>query len=1010
MRLPKLSIFSFFLLLLGVCSCTHTNQALQPKQAYLDINSRFNAYYNVNEKLVNVFKMSEQSHKDNFDSVISVYHYSDPKEFGSYTGDLDDVVKRSTLAIQLYGASNYSDDHFLMIGQADYLKGDYDKASNSFKYITTEYKDGVDYVRVMKGLGKRVKKYARAKKRKVQQQVKTVMKPDGTKSLERVDIRPSKKFFMHTPARSEALIWLIKTYTRQKKFEQASSVVTYTRGDNLFYKNFDAQLDLAEADLRVTSKDYSGAIKPLESYLEAKKIRKRKKLKVRPLFALAQCYEAIGNASKAVDNYKLVLKSHPNYDMEFYAKIKMAKLGRGASGGNASIRSLLAKMARDGKYKDYWDQVYYELAMISLDEKNRKEARKFFHQSVDNSFGNDNQKALAYLQLAEMDYEEAVYDSAKFYYDSTLTFLAKSHPRYDELSLKNKMLDNLLKQLAIIYEEDSLQRLAALPESERLKVVKAAIAKKEKEEEEKKDKEEASGQGSNPQNPAMPGNAPDNNKPGSAAGPGLSWYFYNTTARAAGYNDFMKRWGRRKLEENWRRKNKTSNTTDEEPAAKDTVTAAVDNVSTETANTDEDKMLAGIPSTPQKLEASVDKISDAYYTAGTIYKDGLENYPKAIGMFETLNEKYPKNKLLLESLYNLYLIALRQNDKDRAELYKNKILAEFAESIIAKVLRDPDYLNEATRKEKAADTYYQSAYEDYAAGRLDSAWYKCEMSTTVLNPNPFADKFQLLQALILAKQNRLGDYVQALNKIINKATDASVKAAATDLLALLNKSTLPQADLSKDTARRDSLNISFSQSMSSRPGSVDSALLKQLNEAREKAEGSKPKEKTDTSSKQSAKPLEVAKDSTAQAREAAKDTSKPGSTVMSEDTTSPYKRADDALHYFVIYFKDPTVPQSIIMSTMAKVNAYNSTQFESKKLQSKQVIIDSKNKLLTVRQFKNKEEAISYFRVVKSQSQLFSDLKPDQYAITAISTVNFTVLISEKDVDAYQKFFNRVYQ
>jgi len=54
--------------------------------------------------------------------------------------------------------------------------------------------------------------------------------------------------------------------------------------------------------------------------------------------------------------------------MEFYAKIKMAKLGRNGN-NNAEMRSLLAKMVKDGKYKEYWDQVYYELALLSISEK-----------------------------------------------------------------------------------------------------------------------------------------------------------------------------------------------------------------------------------------------------------------------------------------------------------------------------------------------------------------------------------------------------------------------------------------------------------------------------------------------------------------------------------------------------------------------------------------------------------------------------------------------------------------
>ena len=142
--------------------------------------------------------------------------------------------------------------------------------------------------------------------------------------------------------------------------------------------------------------------------------------------------------------------------MEFYAKIKMAKLGRNAT-GNAGVRGLLAKMAKDGNYKEYWDQIYYELALISISENNKVEARKFLHQSVDKSIANDDQKALSFMKLAELDYEDEAYVQSKFYYDSTLNFMAKNDARYADIDERDKLLDNLVKQLTIIAEEDSLQ-------------------------------------------------------------------------------------------------------------------------------------------------------------------------------------------------------------------------------------------------------------------------------------------------------------------------------------------------------------------------------------------------------------------------------------------------------------------------------------------------------------------------------------------------------------------------
>ena len=847
-----------------------------------------------------------------------------------------------------------------------------------------------------------------AKPNTVKPQVKTIVNADGTKSYEKVDNRPENNLWIHTPARSEALVWLIKTYTRQGKFDQAAAIVTYVRSDNNFYKNYDPDLDLAEADIHVSKKDYAGAIEPLEKYLARDNIKKKKRLTVRPLFVLAQCYQMTGNNTKAIATFKEVLNSRPNYDMEFYAKLKMAKLGRGA-GGNAEIRALLAKMAKQGKYRDYWDQVYYELALISLSENNRLEARKFLHNSISASKDNE-QKGIAFLKLAELDYEDEAYVPSKFYYDSTLHFMAKNDKGYRAVEERDKVLDNLVKQLNIIAEEDSLQKLAALPKDQLLQAVKDNIAKKEKEDADKKaaaDLAKQQGQFNNTNLNQQPGQT-QNGQGGS------SWYFYNTGTRASGYNDFVKKWGNRNLEEDWRRANKSSSTTSEEETAATVDTSASKKDSVQAPKgTLEEKMLANVPTTTEKMNKSNDKLIDAYYNAGTIYKDGLEAYTKAQEMFETLNQRFPKHKLQLESDYNLYLIGLKLKKPDMTAKYKEMILADFPESVIAKVLKDPNYVNQAKMKEKAIDDYFESAYNDYAQNRLDSAWYKAEMSNSLFKPNTLSAKFQLLQALILSKQNRLGDYVQALNGLINKSNDVAVKKSATDLLSLLNKSKLPQVDLSKDTTMRDSLNAKYGAMTSvpvinaARPDTVEMTMLQKMEQAKQLAikKGILKADTAVTASKVGSKDTA----SKASTPGATTDVSAPP--VATEDTTSPYKRSDDAVHYFIIYIKDPATPQSAVMATSAKVDAYNSTQFADKRLQVKQVMIDSKNKLLNIRQFKSKADVMVYYNSVVTQGQLFSDMKPEQYAVAAISTVNFSTLLSEKDIDTYiNKFFNRVYK
>ena len=354
---------------------------------------------------------------------------------------------------------------------------------------------------------------------------------------------------------------------------------------------------------------------------------------------------------------------------------------------------------------------------------------------------------------------------------------------------------------------------------------------------------------------------------------------------------------------------------------------------------------------------------------------------------------------------------------DMAEKYKALILAEYPESTIAKVLKDPNYINIAKQKDKAIEDYFASAYNDYSQGRLDSAWYKSEMSNTIFKPNTLSSKFQLLEALILSKQNRLGDYVQALNNIINKAGDAQVKKSASDLLSLLNKSKLPQVDLSKDTTRRDSLNQVFAiktepvSMNAARPDTAEMTMLQKMEQAKQIAI-KKGLLVADTTHKATA-PGTATKDSTGKGTTAATNgtTETNAPPAFTEDTTSPYSRSDDAVHLFIIYIKDPAVQKSAIMSTLAKVNAYNSTQFADKKLQAKQSLLDAKNQLIAVRQFKSKADVMTYYNSIVTQGQLFSDMKADQYVLSAISMPNFSILLSEKDIDTYNsKFFKRVYK
>jgi tetratricopeptide (TPR) repeat protein len=822
---------------------------------YHDLVGHYNAYFNAKEKLKAVYATLDKLHKDNYKDVISLYTYSNPKEGTTVAADLDDLEKRVTYSVQVHKVSNWADDDFLIMGKSNYIKGNYDKAQSFLKYTTTEYKNGVDYVKERKKEGKIARptlKKKPVKKPKFEQ----VLDSTGNLVLKKIDERPSYTWLIHEPARAEALVWLAKTYGAMGKYPEATAVIQYMRSDDKFYKNLDKDVEATEAEVLLRQKNYHDAVKPLEKFLT---MTKRKSERVRPLFILGQIYEMQGNYSKASEYYKEVLKNRPSYDMEFYAKIRRAKLGS-KSGSSEEIKKLLVQMSRDGKYKDFLDQIYYELGQIVLNENNRAEARKDFNKSIASSTKNTDQRALSYLQLASMDYEDEAYVSSKFYYDSTKQNMAKTDTAFARVETRDKTLDKLVKQITIINTEDSLQRIANMSASDRHKFLTKLLDAKQKEADDKAaEKEKGKSSSMNA----------DFIKPGGGAGAlggtgddaASTFYFYNTTSRANGYAEFTKKWGRRKLEDNWRRKDKAANDVVEVDSTKNKQNAE-DSANAAAPGSKEEKLIAGLPMTPEKMDKSNDKLIDAFYAMGTVYKDDLQAYRKSINAYEELNRRFPKNKLELESFYQLYLLYNKVKNPAKADTYKDQILANYPESTIAKYLRDPNYLVEAQKKENSLSTYYASAYDDYANGMYASAEKKVLEVDAQYKENKLRAKFDLLNAQILSKENRLGDYVQSLNKIISKYPGTAEKDQAQVWLDKLNHSKLPQVDISK--LPKDSLDAAAA--MANAPIFVDttgnSDFLKKIAASRPKVSGDNATtaKVPDTAPKPGSKP--AAKDTT----------------------------------------------------------------------------------------------------------------------------------------------------
>ena len=211
------------------------------------------------------------------------------------------------------------------------------------------------------------------------------------------------------------------------------------------------------------------------------------------------------------------------------------------------IRSL-QKMARDEKNAEFLDQIYYAMGNIEQSNGNMEKAIEYYKLSAQKSQRNNYQKGISYLVLADYYFARPSYTVSQAYYDSAYNALDPDFPGYRELEIKTQNLNKLVENLNIVVVEDSLQRLAAMTPRERDAVIAAQI-RKVRDDEERLRREEQEGRDRFAQfQQTQRGRVPDTQ--------GGAWYFYNQSSLSYGLSEFQMRWGRRRLEDNWRRSNK----------------------------------------------------------------------------------------------------------------------------------------------------------------------------------------------------------------------------------------------------------------------------------------------------------------------------------------------------------------------------------------------------------------------------------------------------------------------
>ncbi|MDT8412729.1 MAG: tetratricopeptide repeat protein [Vicingaceae bacterium] len=715
------------------------------RRAYHNTTARYNGYFNAREILKADVKKLREEHRDDFSELIPLFIYPDETKSKSMYPNMERVIDKTTNVIDRHSIYIKNEEHVRWIDDSYLLMGKARFYKQEF-YIAIEV---FEYV---------------------------------------------AKAYNKKPSGYEALIWLARTHLELNELKKAEAILKKLEEKKGVPKQFSSDFNAVFTDYYIRVNNREEAIKHLEKALET---TRKKHNKIRFNYVLAQLWLKQKEFEQASIYFSKVIKLKPEYEMLFNAKISRALAFNTEGEGQSSIKKMLRKMLKDKKNEDYKDQIYYALADIAFKEEKDSLAIEYLAKSAAYSTSNTKQKAITYLRLGQYYYDIPNYLKSFNYYDSCLTVLPKEYKDYEKIEIRTKALKKLASHIVVVQEQDSLQRMAT-DINFRTKVIDELIAKAEKEEREKELAE------NNTSVDFM-----ENTTPGGRTNKG-EWYFYNQNTLGFGFSDFRKKWGDRKLEDNWRRTNKESLIPDDESLANENDTSKTDTSGTKVnEKTTPEYYLQFLPLTETKMIASHNKIIEALFALGNIYKEDFQDYPHSVKSFERLILDYDTSSYLLPSWFNLYRISLLIKDDEMEKKYKNLVLKNFPESEYAKLILDPTY-NQVTRENRRrVDNYYAIVFELFKDKHFDKVILRCERANTIFAENHIQDKFDFLAALSIGHTMPRDTFKVALETFIENHPESKSKPEAVKILKMMKEGVKIDFEVEKEIPYKHTFDTDF---------------------------------------------------------------------------------------------------------------------------------------------------------------------------------------------------------
>ena len=739
-------------LILAGCSVEKNTGA---SRFYNSLISKYNIWFHGNEAYKTGVKKVRDSHRDDYSDLLPVFEYSAEESARAAASDMERAVQKASKVIALHSITARPEEK--------------DRRSSTDRsaefYNRREYNEWVDDSYMLMAKAQFYQKNFMAARSSFSFATGITTDPDLT---------------------TEARIWMTRIQTEEGNLTEASRQLQEMPDPESLSRSLKTMYYSTQADIALRQKRYGDAVVPLTRAIENSS---NNETRVRWTYLLAQVCKAAGDNALSTKYFTKVLRMNPPYDLEFNAGINLAGVADITHGDAEDLMKSLRRMLRDSKNKDYLDQIYFALGELEQRMGNTGEALKLWSQAAASSTVNTRQKARSYLALAEHYYGQPDYMKAWLYYDSASYLIDNRFPGYDLISRRVTDLGEYAGFHTVVVTEDSLRRVAQMSAAERDALIAGVIRSVEEEMTKAR-----TGDGGDRYNMGQYYENEQRYRGAISAEGG--WYFYNQSALTFGRTEFRRRWGDRRLEDNWRRSNKAraafsgqQNENEGEADKSDSAGIAPERT--------KEYYLRNLPLTDSLMSVSVRRSAEALLGEGKILASRLNDTVAAASSLSEAAKPDHDDNIRAEALYELYRL-LRLSDPPAAERRRAELLASFPQSEYALILSDPDYVTKHHEMEARASRSYEAAYTAYDEERYAEAEAMCAEAIRLYPEDLLVPKFMLLDAMTAGAARGEIAYKEKLDLLVARypATDEGKRAA--EIIAFLRQAK-PEIRIAEDT-------------------------------------------------------------------------------------------------------------------------------------------------------------------------------------------------------------------